>query len=217
MSVLAATPARPTSSSDLLSGNKMIMGGGLSSERDASPKAPGLASQVHKIRNFAATVCVAQVRAGHEVAAARRIMRAAQGAATDAFCPQCELARREAGEWRVEARPLFPGYVLVTTTEPQALERALAPVGSVRLVGEAGDPGALTAEEARALAELGGEGHVLRMSLGTITDGVLHVSQGALVGREHLVRKIDRHRRMAWAELVPGRRLRVGLEVVSKS
>lgn len=216
MSVLVEPVAAVTSAHTLISDRRMIIGG-FSSERTSSFRTRELTPQSQSARVLGTSVCAVQVRAGHEAAAARRIMRAAQGAAIDVFCPQCELARREAGEWKVESRLLLPGYVLVRTSDAEALERALATVGSVRLVGEGGAPGALSAEEARAFAELGGEKHVLRMSLGTITDGVLHVSQGALVGREHLVRKIDRHRRMAWAELVPGRRLRVGLEVVSKS
>ena len=167
----------------------------------------------------------------------RRVRRLCPAAVT-AVCPQAELARRAAGAWTLATQPLFPGYVLVESADAEALARELATLARpLRLVEVGGRPAALAPEEAELLFSLMDAEGVVRLSVGDIVAGELHVARGPLAGREDLVRRIDRHARAAWLapEALPlcarlsnqgepraaaGARRRgpqVGLEVVSKS
>ena len=59
----------------------------------------------------------------------------------------------------------------------------------------------------------------ISMSTGYIKDGTTHVTQGPLQGREKFIRRIDRHKRLAWLVLPAGdgqQELRTGLEIISK-
>ena len=61
---------------------------------------------------------------------------------------------------------------------------------------------------------------ILRASEGRIEGGVLTVERGPLRGSERIVRKVDRHKRMAYVGLGDGDSeflLRAGLSVPSKS
>lgn len=44
----------------------------------------------------------------------------------------------------------------------------------------------------------------ISMSTGYIKDGTTHVTQGPLQGREKFIRRIDRHKRLAWLVLPAG-------------
>ena len=77
----------------------------------------------------------------------------------------------------------------------------------------------LTSEEAAFVSEFGGADHVVGMSQGVIEDGRTVVRSGPLRGREGLVRKIDRHKRVAYLDvgLLDQARVRVGLEITRKT
>lgn len=62
-------------------------------------------------------------------------------------------------------------------------------------------------------------GNLIGMSRGIMRDGILMVTSGPLKGREELVRRIDRHKRIAEIEIPFGadnRRVTVGLEIYKK-
>ena len=112
--------------------------------------------------------------------------------------------RREGGAWVARTEPVWPGYVLA---EPVLGADAL----------ELGPVGQLTRLESALVRRLGGTSHVIQPSQGRIENGQLVVLFGPLMGLEPFVRRIDRHRRLAWLEPEPGRAIPVGLEVTSKS
>ena len=63
------------------------------------------------------------------------------------------------------------------------------------------------------------ETKTVSMSTGYIKDGTTYVTQGPLQGREKFIRRIDRHKRLAWLMLPEGEgqwELRTGLEIISK-
>lgn len=134
--------------------------------------------------------------------ACARAMRS--GLATEAFELSRVTLRRAGGVWVAAAEPVWPGYVLAGAASQEAVE-------------ELGAVGSLTAAESALVRRLGGSAHVIQLSQGHIADGRLVVDFGPLMGLEALVTRIDRHRRLAWLEPEPGRRLAVGLEVTSKS
>ena len=126
------------------------------------------------------------------------------GLATEAFELSRVTLRRAGGVWVAAAEPVWPGYVLADAASQEAVE-------------ELGAVGSLTAAESALVRRLGGSAHVIQLSQGHIAGGRLVVDFGPLMGLEALVARIDRHRRLAWLEPEPGRRLAVGLEVTSKS
>ena len=169
------------------------------------------------------------VGAGREDSIARRIARAGAGLVRDAFCLRSQVMRRREGAWVIEERALYPGYVFVEADEAWQVSEALGLLAETPAVlgGESADeagvgPVALGPAEEAVVCELGGRCHVIGFSRGRIEAGRLVVEEGPLRGRERLVTRIDRHKRLAWlggaASGLPGRGApSVGLEVVSKS
>ncbi|MBM6689078.1 hypothetical protein H6A35_09430 [Collinsella tanakaei] len=115
---------------------------------------------------------------------------------------------------------VYSGYVFAETRDIEVFETRLQASPSARAVLEKVDTlHVLNDREVRTLYELGGVGHIIRMSVGDIVSGRLVVRSGSLAGREDLIARVDRHRRSAWLRTGSPRSfgLRVGLEVVSKS
>ena len=133
---------------------------------------------------------------------ARRIVRAAEGVALDAYALRREMLRREDGAWRLRHDVLFPGYVIVETCDPELLAKRLEVLSaSSHLVqGAGGAVGTLTEREAALVRTLGGRDHMVGVSVGEIVSNKLTVTSGPLVGLERLVAKIDRHKRIAYLD-----------------
>ena len=235
----------------------IVAGGGASSEarlRGASDPVAHLvqahnsafAAPAHNADPLAAaTWCAVQVRPGHERAMAHRIERIAganaSGAATgsavlDTLVLRRELPFRQDGVWGVRTDLLFPGYVLVATGDIDALESQLNLITEFHQLVRQGDTVAtLAPEEVALIRSLGGSTRTVGISMGEIIAGELVVRRGPLMGRENIVAKIDRHKRVAYLDPtafpritdsvgpgVEGRRFqrrmpRVGLEVMAKS
>ena len=78
----------------------------------------------------------------------------------------------------------------------------------------------LTADERDWFLAFSDAAHVVRMSEGVIEGDTVKVTRGPLMGREGLIRKIDRHKRRAYLEVTMfGRTIpaSVGLEIVRKT
>ena len=139
----------------------------------------------------------------------------------DAFVFTYDRMRRYGGAWHLEQQLLFPHYLFLESRDEGKLAEELKRYAPVLPVFESG--GKLIRvepEEERLLRMICGEGHHSRMSRGYIRDGQTVVTEGPLQGRENLIRKIDRHKRIARVGMSSGGRLRemqVGLEIVSKS
>lgn len=176
-----------------------MRGGGVSAETPA----PGASPQATDFLTTDDAAPLVVLRAGRSARqACERVVRS--GLAADAFELKRLVLRREAGAWVVRTEAVWPGYVLA---EPAAGVSA----------EDLGATGSLTPAESALVRRLGGASHVISLSQGRIENGALNVLFGPLMGLEGLVRRIDRHRRTAWLEPEPGRRIPVGLEVTSKS
>ena len=75
----------------------------------------------------------------------------------------------------------------------------------------------LKPEEEELLKQLCGPEHHLAMSRGVIREGITYVTEGPLMGRENMIRKIDRHKRIA--RLGAGvsnheKEIKAGLEII---
>lgn len=139
----------------------------------------------------------------------------------ECFILYYEEKRHIKGEWKIQKKILFPGYVFLVSEEPENLYMQLKQVPSLtKLLGIGNEVVPLKEDEEEFLRVFGGEGQVVPMSEGIIENSKVVVKSGPLAGKEGYIRKIDRHKRKAYLE-VPmfGRmqKVQMGLEIISKS
>lgn len=127
----------------------------------------------------------------------------------DVICFQYQRMLRYGGNWHLEERRLLPGYIFLSGTRIMRIDRELKADPAISLI-----PCRVS-----YLKSLCSRDNLIEISKGVIKDGVPVVFHGPLRGREHLIRKIDRHKRTAELE-VPfankGTRIIVGLEICEK-
>ena len=136
------------------------------------------------------------------------------------FIPYYQQKKRFQGEWHIQEKILFPGYVFLIAQNPEQLIEGLRKViGLTKLLGSGDEIIPLTPEETQLLLRMGKEEQVVEMSTGIIENAKVKIQQGPLVGMEGLIKKIDRHKRQAVLEVeMFGRtvEMRVGVEIVEK-
>ncbi len=139
----------------------------------------------------------------------------------DCFIPYYEEKRNIQGEWKIQRKILFPGYVFLDSMELTQLYMDLKQVSGLTKLLKTGDEVIpLTEEEVGFLQSFGGEEQVVAMSEGIIENSNVVVTSGPLIGKEGYIKKIDRHKRKAFLEMeMFGRvqKIQVGLEIVVKT
>lgn len=175
---------------------------------------------------------VAQVATGQEERTLRLIrqyigvgegdMGGDGGILKECFIPRYETKQRVRGEWVVRTRPLFPGYLIVITDRVEDLEQALRGVPAfTRILGndEAFIP--LSDSEIAWLDAFTQTDHrVVDISEGIIEGDEIKITRGPLMNHVGWIKKIDRHKRLAYLEVeMFGRTIetKVGLEIVRKT
>lgn len=139
----------------------------------------------------------------------------------DAFVFTYDRMRRYNGVWHLEQQPLFPHYLFLESRNEEKLTEELKRYPQVFSVFE--NDGKLVRvepEEEKLLRILCGSGHHSGMSRGYIQNGQTVVTEGPLRGRENLIRRIDRHKRIArigMPSMGSFREMQVGLEIISKN
>lgn len=118
--------------------------------------------------------------------------------------------RRYEGAWHLEEKTFLPDSFVVEEEETTFLDE-LPPQRKVIPLNREGQT---------FLQEFCGSNHHIALSKGRIRNGKTEVLSGPLCGREHLISRIDRHKRLAQLN-VPGMepvgKLCVGLEIVEKN
>ncbi len=137
----------------------------------------------------------------------------------ECFVPYTKQLKRYLGEWHMEQKVLFPGYVFLVSDDPKELDHRLNRLGITKLLGSGNMAIPLEEVEVAFLRRLCGKGHIVEFSVGIIDEDRIIVRKGPLEGLEECVKKIDRHKRKAWIELKMMNRVmpaQVGLEITEK-
>lgn len=141
--------------------------------------------------------------------------------AAQIFTPTSEKMKKYQGQWHLTDSVMFPGYIFIESDEDsETLEKLLWRIPNVVTpvkIGGGFNP--ITKEEEDFLREMMDDRYQIRISTGYIVDDELVIKYGPLFGKAALIRKIDRHKRLAvmdvslWKET---RSVNVGLEVLAK-
>lgn len=130
---------------------------------------------------------------------------------------QYERMMRYAGRWHLEKRALLPGCIFLSGLKRMDLKERRKDDENTESNRKV--PVSLFPCGIPYVRELCQEGDVIGMSQGIIREGKPLVMSGPLKGRENLIRKIDRHKRVAVIEIPFGediRRVTIGLEIYGK-
>lgn len=126
--------------------------------------------------------------------------------------------RKQAEQWYPETKIMFPGYLFVKTQNIIKLYEKLRLIPRMtRILGTGKEIVPITKEEERFLVGIGGDELVVEMSKGIIERGKVIITSGPLRDMEGRIKKIDRHKRLAWVEVkMFGREMKVplGLEIL---
>ncbi len=137
------------------------------------------------------------------------------------FVPEIEHMKRFQGEWHKVKKIMFSGYVFVSTQKELDLYENLKSVPTLTKILKTGeDITPVTPREEEFIKKLIGKDKVAEVSVGYIEGDKLIVTEGPLIGMEGLVKKIDRHKRIAILQMEMFGNLTevtMGLEVLSKS
>lgn len=136
----------------------------------------------------------------------------------DIFLPEMEVMKRYHGAWHKERTLMFHGYIFIVTEAIYELSLALGQVPKLtKVLGTGTMPVALEESEVLLLQKILNPGYVAEMSRGMLEGKRLTIKSGPMEGMEAMVKRIDRHKRMAVLEVeMFGRlvELKMGVEVV---
>ncbi len=165
---------------------------------------------------------VVQVVGGREKHVAKLINKIADaGVFEECFVPQYEIKKRYSGEWHLCREVLIPGYIFVVTKDPDKAAEQLKQVPEfTRLLSNNGKFLPLSDPEVSLInAFMEPDKRVVGMSSGVIEGDEVIVLTGPLMNHTGLIKKIDRHKRLAYLEIsILGRKktVKLGLEIVRK-
>lgn len=168
---------------------------------------------------------VMQVATGRERQTVQLLERVLGGAPrAELFVPRYRYRKKIKGAWELVDELLTPGYVYIKTSMlgiNDLAERIKQVPAFARVLAQNGKIIPLSADEERWLQALAGagEGHVVEPSYGFIEGDQVVITEGPLVGFEAQIKKLDRHKRLAYVEVhLMGRTklIKVGAEIVRK-
>lgn len=137
----------------------------------------------------------------------------------DAFVLSYQRMKRYQGDWHLEWDNVFSGCIFLETEELDALSEELLQNKTLFRHFQEGKGLQEVSEKAEALLqEFSGKSHQIPMSRGVIRKGITIVTEGPLRGREQWITRIDRHKRLAFLNLIPGTApMKAGLEITEKT
>lgn len=139
------------------------------------------------------------------------------------FVPTYDCMKKYQGSWHMEQKPAFRNCFLIECRDRNDLADMLHRLQCADIFAEniTANAIALFPEQEVFLRNLMmPETKKISMSTGYIKDGRTYVTKGPLQGREKMISRIDRHKRLAKLRFAAGntdRELCAGLEIISKS
>ena len=112
-----------------------------------------------------------------------------------------EYLYKKDGVFEKRIKPLFPGYIFVITNEIRKFYDAFKFVdGFKKVLTDGEDFAPIRQEEADFIAGITDKDRNISLSEGYIVNSKIIVTSGPLLGREGIIKKIDRHKRLAYIE-----------------
>lgn len=125
-----------------------------------------------------------------------------QPADCELFLLEIEAMKRYHGEWHKEKRIMFHGYLFVATDHLEQLVLTLNKIPKLtKVLGCERTPVPLKEEEVELLQHVMNPDYVVEVSEGFLEGNQLVVMDGPMKGMEGMVKRIDRHKRLAWLEI----------------
>ena len=144
------------------------------------------------------------------------------GLVNEAFVPRYQLKKRYKGTWLLREEVLLPGYVFVITPNPKLLQQRLYGIPAfAKLLRNTESFAKLDQSEIQFInAFTNPDNRLIEMSEGVIEGDKIIILNGPLMSQTGLIKRIDRHKRLAYLEVdMLGRKveIKVGLEIVQKT
>lgn len=166
---------------------------------------------------------VIQVRSGHEKEIADKCrFLISDDILKECFIPEYITKKKFKGIWQDTRSILFKGYVFLISDHIDELFNELKKIPDLtKLIGKKKDviyP--LKDGEVEFLKTFGRDDHLVDMSVGFIQGDKIYITEGPLEGKEGLITKIDRHKRIAYINVDifnETHTAKVGLEIISKN
>lgn len=165
---------------------------------------------------------VIQVRTGKETLIVETCSRMiSSDILKECFIPRYIRMRKIRGTWKKENDILFKGYVFMITDRIEDLFQELKKIPDLTKVlnNDGNEIYPLREDEVLFLMRFGKEDRIVEMSFGYIEGDTIRITNGPLMGQEGIIRKIDRHKRIAYIEVTMFDQVtqaKVGLEIISK-
>ena len=141
----------------------------------------------------------------------------------DCFVPLIDQNKKVNGVWKTVHKTLFPGYMFVNTDAEriESFAERIRHLDQFAVVLSTDDKFTPVKDEEVFLIENAyANNGVLSSSIGIIEGDKVKILSGPLIGKEGLIRSINRHKRTAIIELnLFGRTsdIKIGLEIISKN
>lgn len=137
------------------------------------------------------------------------------------FVPESDRMKRFRGEWHKIRKPMFPGYVFISSDNIEDVYEELKKVPKLTKILQTDTTiTPISSKEENLIKNLTNNHHIAEMSIGYIEGDRLIIEEGALVGMEAFVKRIDRHKRTAvlTVEMFGSKTdVTMGLEVLRKN
>lgn len=140
----------------------------------------------------------------------------------ECFVPKNIRLKKVEGKWIEVEEILFNGYVFLVSDTPDELFLELKKIPDLtKMLGKIDNEiFPLYDDEVEFLKSFSNAEYVVELSSGIIENDTVNITSGPLQGKEGIIRKIDRHKRIAIIEVELFGQLtvaKVGLEIVSKT
>lgn len=136
------------------------------------------------------------------------------------FVPMVEYKLKFANEIKTELKPMFPGYILAESDDIYLMCKSIKQkfIDCKILTNSDGEITPLHQHEVDFLMQFSDKDNCVRASQGFKENDKVVITKGPLLGKEALIKKVNRNKRIAIIEVsLMGeiRRVTVGLEILS--